>query len=507
MSWWVLALSVVILPFVAAIGGGLSLRRGTRGDSVARFASAAVGLSFGGSIVLAVYVAADSTITLTPDGTTGVTWNLLAAILAVTVLGLSWMIQAFAVRYLRGDTRQVWFVVSANLLTGFTVVMVVAGSVVVFAVGWVGAGASLIMLLGTYWALPQAREGVRRTTVRFVIADFAFIAAIALLMITSGGDVGFDDLESVVETMHPTQLTTTALLLVISALARSSQIPFQGWLPATLAAPTPVSALMHAGVVNAGAVLLVRFIPVVTQVQAVMLIVFFAGAATMVFASAIRIVKPDVKGRLVFSTMGQMGFMMMACGLGAFAAAIFHLIAHSLYKSALFLGAGMGVRDHAEQRAWPVTPPGRRGRTVAAVVIGVSAPPLALISAQTLIAPDISAASVALLSFVGLTGGVATGALLSRRFTPAMLALALIGSSVLAFGYVAALSLFETSLGIPETTFEAPAWLVLLPAAALVGIFLIVRRTNSISPRFDWVYPRLLAASDPASALVKGETR
>ena len=507
MSWWILALGVVVVPFVAAIGGGLSLRRGTRGNSVARSASTAIGLSFGGSIVLAVAVAADSSITLTPDGTTGLEWDLLAAILAVTVLGLSWTIQAFAIRYLRGDTRQVWFVVSANLLTGFTVVMVVAGSVAMFAVGWVGAGASLIMLLATYWPLPQAREGVRRTALRFVVADSAFVVAIAVLMITAAGDIGFDDLDSVVETMHPMVLAITALLLVVSALARSSQIPFQGWLPATLAAPTPVSALMHAGVVNAGAVLVVRFVPVVTQVQVVMLIVFFAGALTLVFASAIRIVKPDVKGRLVFSTMGQMGFMMMACGLGAFAAAIFHLIAHSLYKSALFLGAGMGVRDHAEQRAWPVAAPGRRGLTVIAVLIGVSAPPVALISAQTLIAPDISAASVALLCFVGLTGGVATGALLARRFTPAMLTLALIASGVLAFGYVAALSLFENSLGIQEPTFESPAWLVLLPAAALAAIFLVVSRSSRISPRFDWLYPRLLAASDPASALSKGTTR
>ena len=135
MSWWILALSVVSVPFLAAIAGGLSLRRGTRGDSVARSASTAIGLSFAASIVLAVVVVADSSVRLTPDGTTGLEWDLLAAILAVTVLGLSWTIQSFAVRYLRGDRRQVWFVVSANLLTGFTVVMVAAGSVAMFAVG------------------------------------------------------------------------------------------------------------------------------------------------------------------------------------------------------------------------------------------------------------------------------------------------------------------------------------------------------------------------------------
>ena len=132
------------------------------------------------------------------------------------------------------------------------------------------------------------------------------------------------------------------VLVVLAALSRSAQVPFHRWLPATLAAPTPVSALLHAGVVNAGGILIIRMAPLATDDLARALTIV-AGAATMAYGAAVMIVKPDVKGALAHSTTAQMGFMILTCGLGLWAAAVIHLVAHGFYKATLFLSSGSAV--------------------------------------------------------------------------------------------------------------------------------------------------------------------
>ncbi|TFC30318.1 hypothetical protein E3O53_10415 [Cryobacterium sp. TMT2-18-3] len=146
----------------------------------------------------------------------------------------------------------------------------------------------------------------------------------------------------------------------------------------------------HSGVVNAGAILLIRFAPAIAPHQSVMIGVFVAGAVTLVYASAVRLVRPDVKGRLVFSTMAQMGFMIMACGLGVFAAAIFHLVAHSLFKSTLSLGAGMGVRHHAVDRDLPPRQIQSPFALAAAMTLSVLVPLAALTAAEWVFSPTVS---------------------------------------------------------------------------------------------------------------------
>ena len=132
------------------------------------------------------------------------------------------------------------------------------------------------------------------------------------------------------------------ILVVVAALSRSAQFPFHRWLPATLAAPTPVSALLHAGVVNAGGILLIRLAPL-SRREVAQALTIAAGAATMVYGATIMLVKPDVKGALAHSTTAQMGFMILTCGLGLWAAAVIHLVAHGFYKSTLFLSSGSAV--------------------------------------------------------------------------------------------------------------------------------------------------------------------
>lgn len=399
----------------------------------------------------------------------------LALMLLNLVLGLSWLIQLYALRYLRGDSRQRWFAGWANALTASTAVLVCAGTVVWFALAWVAAGISLVLLLRTYPHLPQARQGVARTAASFVVADLALVLAVMVLVVIAGGDVPFGELGQVLAGLPVGAQLAIALGLVVAALARSGQLPFHTWLPATLAAPTPVSASLHAGVVNAGAILVIRFAEVIAGFESVMLIIFGCGAATLLYATAVRLVKPDVKGRLVASTAGQMGFMMMAVGLGAFAAAVFHLIAHALFKSALFLSAGTAVRVEATQRHWPHPEPRTRVRTAIAVTLGIVLPVAALTLALVVTAPEISPASLGLLGFLALTAGVAIHAGLARTLTVTTVATATVGVTALAVFYLGFLSLFGTELSPSTPVAGASPWLLLIPAAGLLALELASR--------------------------------
>lgn len=432
----------------------------------------------------------------------------LAHVMLILVLGLSALIQAYALRYLRGDLRQRWFAVWAGALTGSTAAIVTAQTVVVFTLAWVAAGLSLVLLLATYRSLPQARQGVRRAAWSFAIADAPLVIAAIVLVVTAGGDARLDDLASVAAALPDATAVILALLVVIAALGRSAQMPFHRWLPATLSAPTPVSALLHAGVVNAGAILLIRFSPLVAPITLAMAVVFAAGAATLVYATVLRLVKTDVKGRLVHSTAGQMGFMMMAVGLGAFAAAVFHLVAHGLYKSTLFLSAGTGVAAGAEKRAWPSPSPATTRTTTAAILIGSALTIGFLAVGKAVIAPATTPVSLALLAFLACTAIVAVAAGLRRRMSLRTVAASAVVVATLGLSYIAAVGWFEQLIPTPAGTQAPSPWLLVIPAVLLIVIELMSR-----SPRFapalsSAVYARALAASTvPTPALTKEVAR
>ena len=426
----------------------------------------------------------------------GLTIDWLAVLMLVLVLGLSTLIQFFAVRYLRGDPRQVWFVVTANLVTAATALMVCTSTVLGFGLAWIAAGASLVALLATYPHLPQARDGVRRTALRFAVGDLPLVVVVTVLLVMAGGDVAFADLGGSMAALPPALAAALTILLVFPALARSSQVPFHGWLPATLAAPTPVSALMHAGVVNGGAILILRFSPAIGESVIAMAVVFCAGALTLGFASAVRLVKPDVKGRLVFSTMAQMGFMMLACGMGAFAAAAFHLIAHGLFKSTLFLSAGSGIARDAQQRVWPSRQRARWPLAIASLALAVVVPIGSIVGARVLLGIQLTPASQALQIFVVFTAAVALGTTLLAHFSPTTATLGSIGIVLLTLGYTALISVFDATLRFAPAAAAVNAWWLIVPGGALLVLQLVqhVRSGTHISHH---LYALALAAGTP----------
>ena len=492
------AILVVLAPFVGAATAVVAV--GASAHLRARIPAALGVLGALLAFPLAAYVLAVRAVELDPRGLLAV--DVLAALMLVLVAGLSAIIQSFSLRYLRGDPRQVWFVVTANLLVGFTGLMVTAQTVVGFALGWSLAGVSLVALLATYPSLRQARDGMRRTALSFAIGDGALWVAVLVLCFSAGGDIPFGRLSQAVTHLPAAAQLAAGLLLAVAAFARSTQLPFHRWLPATLAAPTPVSALMHAGVVNAAAVLVLRFIPLFQPSAIVMGTVFGIGTATLVFAAVVRVVKPDVKGRLVYSTIAQMGFMVMALGLGAFGAAVFHLMAHGLFKATLFLSAGSAVSANASRRDAPAPVVRSAGGRAIALAIAAVVPAASIAIAWRLLYVAASPASLALLLFVAVTGSVALGAVLVRR-TSAPLALASILVTVLlAFAYVAAIN--ATSLAITglvgHSGSPVPPWLIVIPLVVLTALEVLRTHPHLVPAVQRRLYAAALAASTPASA-------
>ena len=399
----------------------------------------------------------------------------LATALLLLIFGVSTVAQEFAVRYLAGDARAPRFSFGAGLLTGSTALMVTASTTVALAAGWTAAGIAMCFLLGLYWELPIARDGLRRTVIAFTIGDGALWAAVAVLAIRTG-TIDLSRLSAIGGSTG----TLAAVLVVVAALSRSAQIPFHRWLPATLAAPTPVSALLHAGVVNAGGLLLVRMSPLVSAPPTAILIVV-AGTASMAYGAVIMTIKPDIKGALTYSTMAQMGFMIVTCGLGLWAAAIIHLIAHGFYKATLFLSSGSAIARRQRDRAMPDAKQ-LTGRTRAAALAAAAGLPVAALSAAVLLVPvwpNDHGAELALLLFAWMTGAIATWGWLEHRPTPSGALSAAAFLLPAAIAYVTVVSAVSAFLrpALPDTTTSAPmAWaivaaaLVMLVAAAILRV-------------------------------------
>ena len=434
------------------------------------------GLGFAGAAALAISAAGEPV--RAAAGPIGLTADRLAVVLLLLIFGVSAIVQSFAIRYLAGDPRAAWFAGGAGLLTAASAGLVTVDSLVGLATFWTLAGAALCLLLGMYWQLPSARDGVRRTVTAFVIGDLALWTAVVLATATWG----YIDLRATAPSdLAGAALPMVALGVVVAALSRSAQIPFHRWLPATLAAPTPVSALLHAGVVNAGGILLIRLAPLSAD-DAARALTILAGAATMVYGALIMLVKPDIKGALVNSTTAQMGFMILTCGLGLWAAAVIHLVAHGFYKATLFLSSGSAVAARRRHEWAPPTATLTRGQLTVNAVAALALPGLAIAAALALVplpAGD-HAAEQALLIFAFATGAAAAWGWLRRR--PGLTGMAAGAAALVpaAIGYVAIINAVSGFLTPALPAAELPAawvWAIAAAAVAVLGALAAIRWT------------------------------
>jgi len=269
----------------------------------------------------------------------GVLWDGVSSLMFVLVAMVGWVISRFSMRYLEGDADRGNHFRWLGMTLGAVCTMVVSENLLMFWVAWVLTSVGLHHLLLHNGHRLVARRAAWTKFVISRLGDVMLLAAVVLTYQAYGTlrFVEFSDLP--IGTSGATGIAI-ALLLVGGACTKSAQFPFHVWLPETMEAPTPVSALMHAGIINAGGFLLIRTSGLVAEIPLAMMALAIIGGLTACFASLVMLTQTNIKQSLAYSTIAQMGFMMLQCGLGAFSAAMLHILAHSIYKANAFLGSG-----------------------------------------------------------------------------------------------------------------------------------------------------------------------
>ncbi|MGJ4890683.1 NADH-quinone oxidoreductase subunit L [Bradyrhizobium sp. HKCCYLRH3099] len=283
----------------------------------------------------------------------------LAAILIVLVSFIGLVVVRYSRNYLDGDPGQVRFTRWLLLTLAAVLTLPIAGNMVVLFVAWVATSLSLGKLLLFYDTRPAAIRASRKKFVASRLGD-AFLALAALLLYIRFGTLELGGLAAQAragEGAGSALVTIAALLIVATAMLKSAQLPLHGWLIEVMETPTPVSALLHAGIINAGGFLVLRLSDVLLLATPALDVLAVVGGATALFGSLVMLTQTSVKVQLAYSTVAQMGFMLLQCGLGAFSAALLHIVAHSLYKAHAFLSSG-SIIDLA-RASWTPSPGGQ----------------------------------------------------------------------------------------------------------------------------------------------------
>lgn len=265
----------------------------------------------------------------------------LAMVMSLVVTGVGLLIHIFAAAYMKKDAHFSRFMAYMNLFIAAMLVLVLADNLVLLYLGWEGVGLCSFLLIGFWY---QEKENVLAARKAFIITRIGDTAlVIALLMIFNEmGQLTFTDISANAENVLSSESAYwIALFLLGGAVGKSAQLPLQTWLPDAMAGPTPVSALIHAAtMVTAGVYLIARLHDIFILSPQVMSYVAWIGALTLLLASIAALAQSDIKRVLAYSTMSQIGYMMLALGAGAFSMSIFHLMTHAFFKALLFLTAG-----------------------------------------------------------------------------------------------------------------------------------------------------------------------
>src|SRR6202161_719440 len=269
----------------------------------------------------------------------------LSLVMLLVVTGVGFLIHIYSGGYMRDDDGCYRFMSYLNLFMFFMLTLVLAKNYLVMFIGWEGVGLASYLLIGFWFTKDAAAAAGKKAFIVNRIGDFGFLIAL-FLMIKHYGSLDFTHVFAAVEPLGPETagiglLTAIGLLLMVGAAGKSAQIPLYVWLPDAMEGPTPVSALIHAAtMVTAGVYMVARSSAIFDRAPMAMLVVAIIGTLTALFAATIGIAQTDIKKVLAYSTVSQLGYMFMACGVGAFSAGIFHLMTHAFFKGLLFLAAG-----------------------------------------------------------------------------------------------------------------------------------------------------------------------
>ncbi|MCZ6454252.1 MAG: NADH-quinone oxidoreductase subunit L [Alphaproteobacteria bacterium] len=300
-------------------------------------------------------------------GTLEISWALrfdtLTAVMVFVVTVVSAMVHVYSIGYMAHDPHIPRFMAYLSLFTFFMLALVTADNFVQMFFGWEGVGLCSYLLIGFWFQRPSANAAAIKAFIVNRIGDFGFMLGIFGVFYAFGSldfDTVFDAVPGVAGQsfnflgMNVDIVTTLCLLLFIGAMGKSAQIGLHTWLPDAMEGPTPVSALIHAAtMVTAGVFMVVRLSPMYEFAPIALTVIVFVGASTAFFAATIGLTQWDIKRVIAYSTCSQLGYMFFAVGVGAYPAAIFHLMTHAFFKALLFLGSGSvihGMHDEQDMR-------------------------------------------------------------------------------------------------------------------------------------------------------------
>ncbi len=417
------------------------------------------------------------------------------AMIMIAVVGfIGLTVASFASRYMKGDRQyRSFFVLLASLVASIAV-MAAADHLLLLLAAWGAANALLVrmMIHKSSWRAAKASGFLAGRT--FFLGFIAIAGALGLLYAATGET----SIAAIIH--HPTAsplVLPALLLLLVGAMTQSALWPFHRWLTSSLNSPTPVSAIMHAGLVNGGGFLLARFAPLYLDRPALLTVVFALGLVTALAGTLFKLMQNDVKRMLACSTMGQMGFMVAQAGLGLFPAAVAHLVCHGLFKAYLFLASGGAAQEKRLDLQYPPSALSFGSALLCGVVASYG---FALAGDRVWLASDTTLLLVILAGIAGTQ--FALPMLRERVWTRLPLVLVATG----AIGTVYGLSVHSIEKAVAPLQIMQPQPLnavyligLLLLVAAWLGI-LFFRRPDAVSAMPDWMlkfYVRSLNAGQP----------
>ena len=335
-------ISMLMCPLLATAGNCLPTCKTT---SMARLGGNFIGLGFLISASMLAYLSLTKTPVLAYQL---ISINTLSILLCNLVCLVSFIVHKFSLRYMHGDRLYRRFFILLSMLTFSALIMVLADNLFLFWGAWSMSNIILTMLMVHKKEWEAARNSGVMAFYNLMLGSGFLILSFAILYCS----YSIVSISAITQLSNPNNLAllyTAMSLIVLAALIQSGILPFHRWLISSLNSPTPVSALMHAGLVNGGGILIVKFSPLIINYPNFLTVIFTLGALSAILGTIWKLMQNDIKKMLTCSTMAQMGFMMMQCGLGLFAAAIAHLCWHGLFKANLFLSSGSALKQNKTQ--------------------------------------------------------------------------------------------------------------------------------------------------------------
>jgi NADH-quinone oxidoreductase subunit L len=346
-----------LIPLLPLIGSAIN---GLFGRRFPRRTIAAVALAFcGAAFAMALWVAIQFSSLTVPHVEFLATWihagnfqadfafylDQLSLVMLLVVTGVGFLIHIYSVGYMWEEGGFYRFFSYLNLFMFFMLTLVLANNYLLMFIGWEGVGLASYLLIGFFFLRDSAAAAGKKAFIVNRIGDFGFLIALFLL-IKHFGSLNFEQLFKSISVLPAENagaglLTSIGLLLMVGAAGKSAQIPLYVWLPDAMEGPTPVSALIHAAtMVTAGVYMVARSHVIFDRAPTALMVVAIIGTLTALFAATIGVAQTDIKKVLAYSTISQLGYMFMACGVAAYSAGIFHLVTHAFFKGLLFLAAG-----------------------------------------------------------------------------------------------------------------------------------------------------------------------